>query len=332
MMPRVLAVRPDVTLLEGRRACKLISSEGSRAAEPSPKERTSPTMRDSDVRRARAAAMRIAASLHLPVEDTVLLHNSNKLTLRLMPLGVVARVAPATDQVASLEVELAERLTASGCPVASPYPLVPPRPFEGDGFVVTFWTYYEPAAPSDVFSTDYAHALARLHEGMRLLDLSVPHFTDRVNEARQLLRSRERTPALPEADRILLEDTLRRLTRAIRGRGAAEQLLHGEPHSGNVLITAEGSRFIDFETCCRGPVEFDVAHAPNEVGRLYPGINQDLVQECRILVLAMITTWRWDRCDQLPDGRRAATAWLGELPALLHERQTDSADGPDRVR
>lgn len=38
----------------------------------------------------------------------------------------------------------------------------------------------------------------------------------------------------------------------------------------------------------------------------YPGVNQDLLRECRILVLAMITTWRWDRGDQLPNGRQRA--------------------------
>ena len=54
-------------------------------------------------------------------------------------------------------------------------------------------------------------------------------------------------------------------------------------------------------TCRRGPVEFDLAHAPEEVSEHYPGINQDLLRECRILVLAMITTWRWDRSDQLPE-------------------------------
>jgi thiamine kinase-like enzyme len=62
-----------------------------------------------------------------------------------------------------------------------------------------------------------------------------------------------------------------------------------------VLTTKNGLLFIDFETCCRGPVEFDLAHAPEEVSEHYPGVNQDLLRECRILVLAMITTWGRDR-------------------------------------
>ncbi|MFE1199320.1 phosphotransferase family protein [Streptomyces olivaceoviridis] len=53
--------------------------------------------------------------------------------------------------------------------------------------------------------------------------------------------------------------------RAIDDRGAVEQLLHGEPHPGNVLSTKNGPLFIDLETCCRGPVEFGLAHVPEAV-------------------------------------------------------------------
>jgi thiamine kinase-like enzyme len=100
-------------------------------------------------------------------------------------------------------------------------------------------------------------------------------------------------------------------------RGGAEQLLHGEPHPGNLLTTKNGLLFIDLETCCRGPVEFDLAHAPDEVSEHYPAVNQDLLRECRILVLAMITTWRWDRADQLPNGRQLATQWLSQIRSAL---------------
>ena len=56
-------------------------------------------------------------------------------------------------------------------------------------------------------------------------------------EAEQFVASRDQTPALADADRELLGDTLRSLRRVIGDRGAAEQLLHGEPHPGNMLTT-----------------------------------------------------------------------------------------------
>jgi len=274
-------------------------------------------MQASELRRAVAAAMSTASSLGLAVDDAIVVHDSNKLTLRLMPCDVLARVAPVAHQVAQFEVELAQRLAESGCPVAALDPRVEPRVYERDGFVVTLWTYYEPVAAREVSPADYAVALERLHAGMRELDLPTPQFTDRVEQARQLVANRDHTPALADADRELLGHTLRSLGRVIGERGGAEQLLHGEPHPGNVLTTKNGLLFIDLETCCRGPVEFDLAHAPEEVGEHYPGVDQDLLRECRILVLAIVTTWRWDRGDQLPNGRLLGTEWLGRIRAAL---------------
>ena len=281
-------------------------------------------MQASEVPRAVAAAMSTASALDLTVGDAIVLHDSNKLTLRLLPCDVLARVAPVAHQVAQFEVELAQRLAESGCPVAALEPRVDPRVYERDGFVLTLWTYYEPAAPREVSPAGYASALERLHAGMRQLDIAAPHFTDRVEQAQQLVASRDRTPALAHADRELLDDTLRRLRRVIGGRGGAEQLLHGEPHPGNVLTTKNGLLFIDLETCCRGPVEFDLAHAPEEVSEHYPGVNHDLLRECRVLVLAMITTWRWDRGDQLPNGRQLGTQWLSQIRAALDCKRLDT--------
>ena len=192
-------------------------------------------------------------------------------------------------------------------------PRVEPRVYERDGFVVTLWTYYEPVSPREVAPAEYANALERLHAGMRKIDVTTPHFTDRVAEAQQLVASRDRTPALADADRELLSNTLRSLRRAISDRGAAEQLLHGEPHPGNVLSTKNGLLFIDLETCCRGPVEFDLAHVPEEVSERYPDADQELLRECRILVLAMVAAWRWDPGDQFPNGQRAARELLNAL-------------------
>jgi hypothetical protein len=272
-------------------------------------------MRVSEAARATAAAMSIASSLGLTAGNAIVLHDSNKLTLRLLPCDVLARVAPLAQQGFQFEVDLAQRLTASGCPVAALEPRVAPRVYERDGFAVTLWTYYEPAAPREVGPAGYAGALARLHAGMRTLHVPAPHFTDRVQEAQQLVDSRDRTPALTDADRELLGGTLRRLSRVIGERGAAEQLLHGEPHPGNVLATKDGPLFIDLETCCVGPVEFDLAHAPEAVSEHYPEVNHDLLRECRLLVLAMITAWRWDRDDQLPNGRQLGTEWLSQVRA-----------------
>ena len=257
-----------------------------------------------EVSRAVAAAIAIGSALDLPVDDAVVLHNSNNLAVRLLPCDVLARVAPAGRHVAQFEIDLAQRLAEAECPVAALEPRTAPRVYDRDGFVVTLWTYYPIVAPQEIAPASYATALARLHAGMRRLDVATPHFTDRVTEAQRLVAHREQTPALAEPDRQLLAEALGRLRRSIADRGAAEQLLHGEPHPGNVLSTKNGPVFIDLETCCWGPVEFDLAHAPDAVIEHYPRVDHALLGECRGLVLAMVAGWRWDVGDQFPNGRR----------------------------
>ncbi len=270
-------------------------------------------MHASEVPRAVASAMSTASALDLTVDDAIVLHDSNRLAVRLLPCDVLARVAHVGDQVAQFEVEMAQRLAEAETPVAALEPRVEPRAYERDGFIVTLWTYYDPVTPRELSPADYANALERLHAGMRKLDVTTPHFTDRVAEAQQLVAGRDRTPALTDADRQLLSDTLQSRRRVIGERGAAEQLLHGEPHPGNVLSTKHGPMFIDLETCCRGPVEFDLAHVPEEVSERYPNADQALLRECRSLVLAMVATWRFDPGDQFPNGQRAGQELLSAL-------------------
>jgi phosphotransferase family enzyme len=270
-------------------------------------------MQPSESQRALAAAMSAASALGLAADDAVVLHDSNRLAVRLLPCDVLARVAPAAHQAAQFEVELAQRLAGTESPVAALEPRVEPRAYERDGFTVTLWTYYNPVAPAEVSPAGYADALERLHAGMRKLDVATPHFTDRVGEAQQLVENSNLTPELAAADRELLISTLRSRRQATGGSGAAEQLLHGEPHPGNVLSTKAGLLFIDLETCCRGPVEFDLAHVPEDVSERYADADEELLSECRALVLAMVAAWRWDPGDQFPDGQRAARELLSAL-------------------
>jgi Ser/Thr protein kinase RdoA (MazF antagonist) len=263
-----------------------------------------------------AAATGAATALGLKADDAIVLHDSNKLTVRLLPCDIVARVAEERARpLAEFEIALAQRLADTGSPVAALDPRVEPRAYKRDGFVVTLWTYYEAAQSRNFTPADYAHALERLHACMRQIDLPTPHFTDRIADAERLVESREQTPDLIDADREVLTDTLRSVRESISVRGAAEQLLHGEPHPGNLLRTNKGLVFIDLETCCRGPVEFDLAYVPEEVCVQYPSADPQLLHDCRILMLAMVAAWRWDRDDQLPNGQQEARRFLSELRA-----------------
>ena len=266
----------------------------------------------------------LAGALGLRVDDIAVVHNSNKLALRLLPCDVFARVALVGREVFALEVEFARRLAASGCPIAALEPRVDPRLYGSDGFAVTLWTYYEVTSSDQLSPVEYAAALHRLHAGMLRAEIAAPHFMQRVAQALRLVTDPNESPGLAGADRDLLLSSLCVASEEILRWGAPEQLLHGEPHSDNVLNAHDGPRFIDFETCCRGPVEFDVAHVPDEVSAYYPALNGPLLQMCRRLILAMVAAWRWDVRDEFPDGIRHGQ----DILTILREGPPWPALGP----
>jgi len=267
-------------------------------------------MRAAEAQRAVAAAMATASELGLAADDAVVLNDSNRLIVRLTPCDVVARVTPVTHFTsAELEVELAHRLAVTDAPIARLDTRVEPRVVVRDGFRITMWTYVEPLEHV-LPSADYARALGRLHAGLRQVTLRTPHVMDRVAEAQRDLADRDVTPDLTDMDRALLASTLEGLGRSMVDRRAAEQLLHGEPHPWNVMTTPAGLLLIDFENTARGPVEYDLAWVPTEVADHYPDLDEDLLDDCRGLVLAIIAMHRWSVGDDHPSGRESGIAFL----------------------
>lgn len=266
--------------------------------------------------RARLTATDLVRSLGLAVDEVVDLHDSNRLTVRLLPCDLVARIGPLELGGSQVEVDRALRLLEAGAPVGPLDPRTSPQVHVRDGFEITLWAYCPPASRPELPPAAYADALVRLHTAMREAQLEAPPLTDRVASALELVEDPERTPRLTDPDRAFL----RELGEAVCRRGT-QQPLHGEPHPGNILDTPGVPLFIDLETCCTGPVEFDLAHAPKQVADHYPGMDTELLEDCRILSRALATTWRWDREDSLPDGRLLGIGWLDQVRALMAHRR-----------
>ena len=242
------------------------------------------------------------SDLGLPVDRADLVHNSNRIALRLAPCDVLARVGPLSYRDGlDYEVAIAGALGGTDCPIARLDPRVEPRVYDCDGFAVTLWEYHQPVPPVAIGPDEYADTLQRMHAAMATIEPPSRHFTDRVDDALRDVGDRGLSPELSQVDRDLLQSTLEQVTSMICSAVPTEQLLHGEPHPGNLLRTSRGLLLIDLETCCRGPVEFDVAHAPDEVDDLYPGLDAELLRLCRILMQAMITAWRWRDDDEFPN-------------------------------
>jgi aminoglycoside phosphotransferase (APT) family kinase protein len=273
-------------------------------------------MHAAEVRRAVATATTAAIELGLAVEASVVLSDSNRLVVRLLPCDAIARITPPGHHAsAAREVEVVRLLERTDSPIAGLDARVDPSVHLRDGFQITLWTSLEHSEDQELPPAQYAGALERLHAGLRQIDVAAPHCMDRADAIERDAADPAVTPDLTDADRALLTGTLREVGRSILDRRAPEQLLHGEPHPWNLLRTSDGPRFIDFENAVRGPLEYDLGWVPDEVSQRYPGADPALVDQCRGVVLAVIATHRWTVGDRHPSGRRSGVAFLDALRA-----------------
>jgi Ser/Thr protein kinase RdoA (MazF antagonist) len=97
--------------------------------------------------------------------------------------------------------------------------------------------------------------------------------------------------ALLPADRAFLRDAYDEGLSVLGGTATSEYRLHGEPHDANRLVTSAGLRWIDFESCCVGPWEWDLAFQPREVDAHLIDIDHGLLALLRRLNSARVATW-----------------------------------------
>lgn len=273
-------------------------------------------------RSALAASRRVGTHVGLTVDRAVVLQDSNRLTVHLQPCDVVARIAPQMlRSSAEREVVVASALASAGAPIAPLDPRVEPRVFDEGGFAISLWAYHRPVPPETFAAAEYAAALGQLHQAMRSVagTPGLGHVVDRAAEARQLIDDPTNTGPISPEERDLVSGVLREGI-ALLERSTTAQVIHGEPHPGNVIRSDAGLVFIDLETCCHGPVEFDIAHAtivdhapPTEVGRRYPGADVRLVEQCWRLTLALAIAWRFEPGDDLPNGTERVRTWVAQL-------------------
>src|SRR5688500_1954591 len=141
-------------------------------------------MESAEAGRAVTAAMSVASGRGIRADRAVVLNDSNRLVVRLLPGDVVARIASMRHPFsAEHEVEMVHRLGSTDAPVVGLADGVGPRVYVEDGFRITFWTHARPRTPPRVLPPDeYGHALDRLHAGLREIEIEagMPHVVNRV--------------------------------------------------------------------------------------------------------------------------------------------------------
>ena len=249
-------------------------------------------MKPSDVTRAIAAATEVAASLDLPANHAIVLHNSNKLALRLTPCDVLARVTPVGQEDAQLEVDLAQRLAEAGCPVGVVEPRVEPLVHVRGGFAVTLWTYYEPVTPQ-------VHQLTTPRRWRGCTPVC-GRLSWRAPGSRIASRRRKRSLTT----RISRRSSPTRTAccsaarwEACDGRSRTTGRRSSCSTASRIQATCSARRTARCSSTSRravtGPSSSTSPTFPRRCASTTRDVNQGLLDDCRQLVLAMVAAWRW---------------------------------------
>ena len=239
------------------------------------------------------AAAEVAGQFGIVSTDPVLLQETNNTVVWLRPELVVAKVAVrahSQDEV-RLEYAVAVELYELGAENARPMPGTRPVQHAGTGFVVTLWERLEGPDRALVPPEDLAGSLRRLHVALGQTKIGLPPFDAMIAKASHMLESDSFIADVDHADRALLGDSYERGLAALEGASLRKRRLHGEPHNGNRIATSQGIRWIDFESACIGPLEWDLAFQANEVVQHFPEADLGLLALLRRLNSARVATW-----------------------------------------
>lgn len=249
----------------------------------------------------------------MAVDEAKLVHETNNTVVWLRPQGVIAKVGTRGDSAEGLVKEhaLGVALAALDAPVGSPLPGVGPVRHRRTGFMVTLWTRLDHecddmAVPGSLVG----ESLHLLHEALSLCNVELPGFRIGLDRAREALSDDACVAALATADRLALRGAFDDLMAELDGRQFRELDLHGEPHRGNYVSTPAGLRWIDFESVCRGPLEWDLAFLPATARKVFVDVDGDLLSLLEMLNSARVATWCWVQA-RFPEMRRHGEHHLG---------------------
>jgi Ser/Thr protein kinase RdoA (MazF antagonist) len=260
------------------------------------------------------AARRLVRRLGLDDADSHVLHSSNNTIVHHPACGLVAKVWTSSGASGALarELAVARHLTARGAEIAPPAQRVDPGPHHQDGLAVTLWEFLPHEPDPELDDDAVADSIGRLHGHLATWDGELPDYRERIERTGRLLGDHTAMRAVPRAGLALLRARFHKVAPQLLERAAPTAVLHGGPHSDNVLLTPSGLRWIDLETCCRGPIEADLAYL-GEAGARRAGVDLELLALAQQMLRVSVATVCWSDPDRHPRLREAAEYHLAEL-------------------
>lgn len=243
------------------------------------------------------AATEVGRRFGVHARAAVVVQETNNTVVWLRPEPVIAKVATRADAKGGLQLEhaVAAELAAAGAETAAPLPDTPPTAHGDTGFVVTLWQRLEGVDRCEIPPGDLARSLRRLHVALAHTQQKLPSFRVALARARTALDNDLFMAALAPRDRAFLREVYDEGIAMLGEISLEERRLHGEPHDGNRVLTASGLRWIDLESCCVGPLEWDLAFQPRELDESFPEADLELLALLRQLNSARVATLCWAR-------------------------------------
>jgi hypothetical protein len=261
------------------------------------------------------AAVEVAEQFGLGVDEPRVLQAMNNTVVWLWPASVVAKVAtrPNAKVDVRLEHAVACELVTQSAAIAPPFPGATPTEHPDTGFLVTLWTHVD-GARAELAPHVLAESMQGLHTALAATSVALPSFRVGLARARTALDDDGVMSPLPLDERRFLRDVYDDALVQLEARSFVEQRLHGEPHEGNRLVADSGITWIDLESCCLGPLEWDLALLPPAAVECFPTVDADLLALMGVLDNARRATWCWTLADRLAEVR----TWGEQFLAALH--------------
>ncbi|MBW4667928.1 MAG: aminoglycoside phosphotransferase family protein [Cyanomargarita calcarea GSE-NOS-MK-12-04C] len=273
-------------------------------------------------KRAVDASVSIASSYGINVDDPHVLADAYSVRIHLRPAPIVARVSTITcvlrspiDSWLAREISITEFLLSQGISVVPPSDMLPPLPHHHDGLSMSFWRYAQPI--SDVVSSAVVgEMLAELHGVLRDYSGELPFLAPPLNDIPRGLERIERIGnILTKSDLMLLRETYEILLPHVKNNSIDSlQPLHGDAHAHNLIPTAKGLLWNDFEDTCLGSIAWDLINLDSEGRAAYPNAPEATTLEpYRKLRQLHGIVWVYALLPEFPNWLEPAKVMLDEL-------------------
>lgn len=226
-----------------------------------------------------SASLACARAMGLPADHPEVIAEGYSVRVRLHPAPVVTRVVTAGRELRpdplpwlEREVSVARHLTSSGVPIVGPWD--DPGPHMAEGLEVSLWQWAEHDS-SQVPAAQFGAMLGPLHDALASYPGDLPPLAGPLTDISTALDTSSDTALHRAADELVP-----------LAMSWPRRPLHGDAHTGNILMTPDGPTWTDFEDVCLGPVEWDLASMTltDDAVAAYPGtINRARLADCRDL-------------------------------------------------